>query len=215
MHIEFSLNHNGLTGLLGYNILTDTILAFLPASFLYKLNLTWKKRIGLCVLLGLGLAAAVFAAVKTKYLGSLNERSDITCAFASFLLFQPIRYEFITKSLIGETYELFIWSGAELFVIIFCGSVPGIKPVYDHFFGTPKVSTANATGYSGFPSSSSYLRGGSKTRPAETFNSREDEELELYPPGVGSDVISAQSTSHSLHSLGASTYSPPENKTTL
>ena len=101
---------------------------------MYKLNLSVKKKVGLCLLLGLGITAAIFAIVKTKYLSSLSARSDIT----------------------WETYNLMVWSGSELFVIIFCGSVPPIKPLYDYLVGKPNgSSTARATGYGRYASAHS------------------------------------------------------------
>ena len=35
---------------------------------------------------------------------------------------------------LGETYNLYAWSGSELFVIMVCGSIPPIKPLYDFIF---------------------------------------------------------------------------------
>jgi hypothetical protein len=37
------------------NILVDVLLAVLPSTILWKLNMTFKNRIILCILLGLGL----------------------------------------------------------------------------------------------------------------------------------------------------------------
>ena len=39
----------------GYNIAVDVILALLPATFIWRLNMDFKKRLNLCILLGLGL----------------------------------------------------------------------------------------------------------------------------------------------------------------
>ncbi|KAG8424736.1 hypothetical protein J3458_001505 [Metarhizium acridum] len=71
-----------------WNILTDVFLAVLPVTFMYNLKLSWRKKIGLCALLGLSFTAAIFATVKTKYLTSLGGRSDITCMF---FFFSPLR----------------------------------------------------------------------------------------------------------------------------
>ncbi|OAQ65152.1 hypothetical protein VFPPC_06312 [Pochonia chlamydosporia 170] len=177
-----SVQTNFAIFLSSWNILTDVFLAVLPATFLYNLELTWKKKIGLCVLLGLSFAAAVFATVKTKYLTSLSGRSDIT----------------------WETYDLYVWSASELFVIIVCGSVPPIKPVYDYIIGKPPVSSANATGYGRYASSGSYPHGNSRTsrtsrtsRPSDPFKSGEDE-LELYRTDTVSDEQSGYPSSHDI-----------------
>ncbi|KAG5948797.1 hypothetical protein E4U53_006148 [Claviceps sorghi] len=111
----------------GWNIMVDVFLAVLPATFFCRLNLTLKKKIGLCALLGLGSLAAICAAVKTKYLYSLTTPSDLA----------------------QKTYHLYIWSAMELFLIINCGSIAPIKPVYDRLLGQParSSSSADATGY--------------------------------------------------------------------
>ena len=38
----------------------------------------------------------------------------------------------------GDTYDVMVWSGAELLLIIVCGNVPPMKPLYDHMFGSKK-----------------------------------------------------------------------------
>ena len=70
---------------------------------------------------------------------------------------------------IGETYNLYVWSGAELFVIILCGSVPPTKPVYDRYFGKPlAASLKGSSGYQRYGSSGSgAAKGGSSAhRPS-------------------------------------------------
>lgn len=76
-------NHAAL--FLGWNILTDVFLAALPASFMYKLDLSTRKKVGLSILLGLGATSAIFAGIKTMFLTSLGERSDVTCLSISCL----------------------------------------------------------------------------------------------------------------------------------
>ncbi|KAF7902746.1 hypothetical protein EAF00_002649 [Botryotinia globosa] len=93
------------------NCLADVVLALVPASVIMNLNMDMKKRVNLTILLGLGLIAAVCCIVKTTFLGSLNAHSDLT----------------------WKTYDLLVWSGSELFVIIVCGSIPPLKPYWDRF----------------------------------------------------------------------------------
>ncbi|ERF71197.1 hypothetical protein EPUS_06026 [Endocarpon pusillum Z07020] len=93
------------------NTFVDVVLAVLPVTILWKLNMTFRNRMILCILLGLGLCAAICGIVKMTYLGSLTARSDIT----------------------WETYNLVVWSGAETFVIIICGSVPPLKTLWSKY----------------------------------------------------------------------------------
>ncbi|KAI1407193.1 hypothetical protein F5Y13DRAFT_206546 [Hypoxylon sp. FL1857] len=95
-----------------WNSAIDFILALLPGTFIWRLHLTVRKRVGLIVLLGCGMLSGVCSAIKTAQLVSLAARSDLTWA----------------------TYQLFAWASAEIFVIILCGSVPTLKPLWNRVF---------------------------------------------------------------------------------
>ena len=72
-------------------------------------------------------SAAVAGIVKANYLGGLTSHSDLTCKS------NPPIQSFIFISSLGETYNLAVWSGAEIFVTIVCGSMPPLKPLWDHY----------------------------------------------------------------------------------
>jgi len=147
-----------------WNILIDIVLAILPVSILWGLNMPARQKLGLGGLLSLGLLAAVCGIVKVNYLAGLNARSDLT----------------------WETYNLFAWSGAELFVIIVCGSVPPIKPVYDRFFGkglhTSAGSTSKKYAYGSRSDGSGSKHGASAL---DRQNRGEYIDLETAPPAGG------------------------------
>lgn len=50
----------------------------------------------------------ICAAIKASKLSTLNARSDIT----------------------WETFQLFLWTGIEIILLIVCGSIPALKPIY-------------------------------------------------------------------------------------
>lgn len=148
----------------------DVVLAVLPVTIFYHLNLSFKKKLGLSALLGLGLVAAICGAVKTKYLASLSARSDLT----------------------WETFNLFTWSGAELFVIIVCGSIPPIKPLYDMVFRKNRLIRSGYD-WSNSNSTPSYaidntLKNSSNPHPLESADRHlmcsSDEEVGLANPAV-------------------------------
>ncbi|MCJ1236912.1 hypothetical protein MMC14_004895 [Varicellaria rhodocarpa] len=109
-----------------YNIFVDAAFALLPTTIIWKLNMNQKKRIELCVILGLGLLAAICGIVKITYLGSLGAHADLTWA----------------------TYDLVVWSGAEIFVIIVCGSVPPLKPLWDRYVAKKPIKRPGAYEFS-------------------------------------------------------------------
>lgn len=94
----------------------DFVLAFLPVTLIWKLQLDVKKKVGLAILLGCGIVTGICAAVKTSKLVTLQARSDLT----------------------WETYDLYIWTGVEIVLLIVCGSIPALKPLY--YLATGKVN---------------------------------------------------------------------------
>ncbi|GFF48184.1 hypothetical protein IFM61392_02516 [Aspergillus lentulus] len=62
------------------NIAADAVLAIIPATFLFSMNLSLKKRINLTILLGLGSMATICGIVKTIKLNSIRDAPDFTCA---------------------------------------------------------------------------------------------------------------------------------------
>jgi hypothetical protein len=54
-------------------------------------------------------SAAVAGSIKTSMLASLSARSDLT----------------------WEMYDVIIWAGTENFVVLFCGCIPPLKPLWD------------------------------------------------------------------------------------
>ena len=73
-------------------------------------------------------SAALFSGIKVRYLLDLTARSDFTCKFLLGVL---------TKSTLtfskGESYNVEAWTGAEAFVMIVCGNIPPLKPLWDRF----------------------------------------------------------------------------------
>ncbi|KAF1965805.1 hypothetical protein BU23DRAFT_545415 [Bimuria novae-zelandiae CBS 107.79] len=88
--------------------LTDFYLAAVPVTLVWGLQTDLKKRLALCALLGCGSITGICAAIKASKLSTLNARSDIT----------------------WETFQLFLWTGIEIILLIVCGSIPALKPIY-------------------------------------------------------------------------------------
>lgn len=182
------------------NTFVDVILAVLPVTILWKLNMKFRNRIILCILLGLGLwyafhsphhlpylvfpsyliqhpvpfanapppfSAAICGIVKMTYLGSLTARSDIT----------------------WETYNLVVWSGAETFVIIVCGSVPPLKTLWSKY-----VSKSTLIG----PDTRQRYGGGPDGKRMAARMADDDKDLSYASSGTGvSHVQSEQAKEYS------------------
>ncbi|KAF2267246.1 hypothetical protein CC78DRAFT_490743 [Lojkania enalia] len=98
----------------------DFFLAAVPISLVWGLKTDLRKRIALCVLLGCGSLTGICAAVKASTLVSLNARSDLT----------------------WETFSLFMWTGIEIILLIVCGSIPALKPIYALCMGRRSVNSS-------------------------------------------------------------------------
>ncbi|KAL2005156.1 hypothetical protein VTN00DRAFT_3006 [Thermoascus crustaceus] len=115
-----------------WNALLDLFLALLPIRFIRKLNTSVRKRVGLAVLMGLGLLTCAAAVVKTTTLKGLGARSDITWVL----------------------YDLYVWQGVEASLVIILGSVPTMPPLLKRAFGQRKRIQIKASSYptgGGFP----------------------------------------------------------------
>jgi hypothetical protein len=91
-----------------------------------------KKKVALCCLLGLGLIGALFSGVKLKYITELASRTDFTCEF-SFppAIFPPAT--FTNSNFTGSSYDIEAWTSAEAFVMIVCGNIPPLQPLWDRY----------------------------------------------------------------------------------
>nr|UZP47900.1 putative integral membrane protein [Cladonia uncialis subsp. uncialis] len=113
-----------------YGTFMDFALALLPITIIKELNMGLQQKIGLCILLSLGLLAGIASIVKTVELQTIRAEADFTWA----------------------TYELFIWASIESWLVIICGSIPAVKPLFDRFVkGTPlkpfRADYRNTYGY--------------------------------------------------------------------
>lgn len=113
------------------NSAIDFILALMPISIIWHLQLSLRKRIGVVFLLGCGVLSGVCAAIKTANLVALAARSDLT----------------------WETFKLYLWTSSEIFLIIVCGSIPTLRPLWDkivHGRSRKAPSGSYASGTSSF-----------------------------------------------------------------
>ncbi|KAF2962889.1 hypothetical protein GQX73_g10686 [Xylaria multiplex] len=109
------------------NVVTDFILAVIPATIVWRLQLSVQKRLGLIILLGAGILSVVSAAIKT------------------YKLSLPFNQE--NGSVAEEAYELYAWTSAEIFILHFCASIPSCKPIWDHFISRKCKPAFSNQGY--------------------------------------------------------------------
>ena len=139
-----------------------------------------RKKFSICILLGLGIFAGITAAIKTPTTKTLSHRSDLT----------------------WETYSLAAWTGGQIFLLIFCGTIPTLKPIYERVqassIGRSLISISSQTknrlfGRFPSPSSSGYFHDITK-RSTANKGKVAGKELEMSP---------TNSSTHHLASKGS------------
>ena len=77
---EYTLVNQMTNDRSAWGAVLDLILAIIPSTFVLSLQkLSLQKRLGICILLGLGLFTCITAIVKTVYLYELLYGNDVTC----------------------------------------------------------------------------------------------------------------------------------------
>ncbi|MCJ1247602.1 hypothetical protein MMC30_004817 [Trapelia coarctata] len=103
-----------------YSAFVDLYLALYPLSILYTLQINKKKKIGLSLVLGLGIIATVAAIWKTTVLPDLYNHADFTYALS----------------------DLLIWSSVEPNTILIAANLPTLRPIF--LLVTGQQSTVNS-----------------------------------------------------------------------
>ncbi|KAJ5931120.1 hypothetical protein N7466_006613 [Penicillium verhagenii] len=107
-----------------YSSLCDLVLALYPVVFFWNVRLNRRVKIGLCVLMGLGVAACVCAIVKTITLQVLAETEDVTYYMA----------------------QLVILNETEKWVVFIVGCIPPIRPLLMIVFHSLLTSAKSTLG---------------------------------------------------------------------
>lgn len=87
---------------------SDVVLATYPFFIFWTLNLSWKRKLALCSLMGGGYIAAIAGIMKTIYIKLITTTEDVTYAI----------------------HPLLIWAFTECWLIIILGSIPQLRVVF-------------------------------------------------------------------------------------
>ncbi|KAH7398467.1 hypothetical protein BKA66DRAFT_592425 [Pyrenochaeta sp. MPI-SDFR-AT-0127] len=105
------------------NIATDLVFALIPIPMVWRLQVNLQTRIGLAVILSLGLFASAVAIYKT-----------------------PMQYNFFKETdWSGNGAWYYIWQQVELHVGIIAACLPTLKPIFATFFGQIRTFTKGRT----------------------------------------------------------------------
>ncbi|OLN86889.1 hypothetical protein CCHL11_04537 [Colletotrichum chlorophyti] len=96
----------------GFTIAYDFILITLPIPVLLKLNFNTRKKLVSMFMLTLGSLATIASMIRLKYMVSFAHTYDAT----------------------WDNVEVVIWSTLEINLVMVCGSLPALKPLFSSVF---------------------------------------------------------------------------------
>ncbi|PYI03679.1 hypothetical protein BO78DRAFT_374496 [Aspergillus sclerotiicarbonarius CBS 121057] len=133
-----------------YTTVTDIVLAVVPISVFWKLQMRVSTKLGVCIMMGLTLLSAIVTIVKATYLHLFTNRTD------------PL-YDVVT---------LVIWGLIEQNVVIVAACIPTLRPFFRIAFGTKGSRSGNTSSRtrsgSGFKLSSNPKHSLSQRLPSES-----------------------------------------------
>lgn len=121
----------------------------MPLTFVLRLQISLKKKVGLCILLGLGVVSGVCVVIKTILLRNFNVQTDETWVLVT----------------------AFSWHSSEIFLNIICGSIPTLPPLFDKFTKGKPIRPSKVSGSSS--RKSSQPRAGTRGSPYKPWTRTE------------------------------------------
>ncbi|KAK2757988.1 hypothetical protein FQN54_004394 [Arachnomyces sp. PD_36] len=104
-----------------FNAFTDLFLALFPSWIFWSLNMTLRRKIGLMMLMGVGVFGAAITSYKAYQLRNLTGHDDLTISWA------PIT----------------IWNTVEMFVLIVTANIPTLRPLFRSILGLRSTNNAS------------------------------------------------------------------------
>ncbi|KAK6067449.1 Cholesterol 7-alpha-monooxygenase 4 [Seiridium cupressi] len=123
-----------------WQVFNDFFFSLLPMAVVWRLRMPLRRKVLLIVGLGLTLVTGCAGAVKAAMTGSLTE--DLTWSL----------------------FDALIWFGIESMLIIVCGSIPTLHPLWERFIKQPRQGYTSNQGSSGNYTDNSY-----KFKPARSI----------------------------------------------
>lgn len=120
----------------------DLILALYPVVFFWRVRLNMRVKVGLCILMGLGIIACACSIVKTSYLRVLSQTQDVTYFIAQLITWN----EYVLHLTIREHTDLLI-NRTEKWVVLIVGCIPPIRPLLMIIFHKVLSTARSATGH--------------------------------------------------------------------
>ncbi|KAH8673428.1 hypothetical protein BX600DRAFT_433057 [Xylariales sp. PMI_506] len=159
-----------------FTILTDVVLAIVPISVFWKLQMRQSTKIGLCIMMGLTMLSAIVTIVKATYLYLFTDKSD------------PL-WDVVPLVLWGLTIDTA--SSIEQNVVIVAACIPTLRPFFHKPFQSKKGTGNSGSGGSKYSNNLSMFsinrKPGKSSIPLETVerdNEHDDTESQSSQQGI-------------------------------
>lgn len=148
-----------------FAILADLFLTVSPMVILWNVRISWRKKIGIWVLMSLGLMATVANALRNAFIPNLSE-ADLTCMLLSSS--PPPATYFFTDGCKGTVVPVIIVANLEFSLGVIAACVPTLVPLFKTHFGSKSYSKMGAKSRYGAATEGTFLKGQSNN--GSTFN---------------------------------------------
>ncbi|KIW01184.1 uncharacterized protein PV09_07466 [Verruconis gallopava] len=115
----------------GYTTVTDIVLAVVPVSVFWKLQMPLSTKVGICIMMGLTLLSAIVTIVKATYLHLFTDRTD------------PLY----------NVVPLVIWGLIEQNVVLVAACIPTLRPFFHKASFRSRAAMSSDKGHSNSGSS--------------------------------------------------------------
>jgi hypothetical protein len=131
-----------------YTTMTDIILAIVPITVFWKLQMHTSTKLGVCIMMGLTLLSAIVTIVKATYLHLFTDAED-PCTPRSSLLDNLLLKRKLTMSCaVYNVTPLVVWGLIEQNVVIVAACIPTLRPFFRRAFESRGSSNNKSRGRS-------------------------------------------------------------------
>ncbi|KAF2148954.1 hypothetical protein K461DRAFT_282432 [Myriangium duriaei CBS 260.36] len=116
-------------------VAADVFLACYPVTVIWSLNMSFKTKVGFCLLMAGGFLPAAAGIIRCIFLDHLTKTVDVTYEFSPFLL----------------------WAITEMWFVIILGSIPPLRPLFERVF-LGKVKTISGASKPAGSGNQDYLK---------------------------------------------------------
>ncbi|KAK4224229.1 hypothetical protein QBC38DRAFT_515462 [Podospora fimiseda] len=151
-------------------VLTDVTFALLPIPMLWNVQMNWRVKAAVAVILSLGLFAAISAIVKITFLENYGKHGDF----------------------LYDSSDLTIWTTIEICMAIIAASAPALRPLFNTLFDGTSAQSGSGPYSSSSGRYEGYVRDTNGDKNPTTGKGGASEHFEMYNRKGVKDVTGSE-----------------------